>query len=123
MTSMRFIVPRSRRRVESKLSFIFSASAEDSRISSPIATVIYHPTVSSSTSNNPWKGVKLTSFNTLTLPRIPSTCASFWLSSSLSTASLYWPLLFGVAERNEPGLDASKPPCPRGEGEGAPYPP
>lgn len=45
------------------------------------------------------RGGQLTSFSTLTLPRMPATCASFWLSSSLSTASLYWPLLLGVAER------------------------
>lgn len=37
--NMRFMVPRSRTRVESNESFIFSASAEESRISSPIATV------------------------------------------------------------------------------------
>lgn len=39
---------------------------------------------------------KRTSLRILTLPRMPSTCASFWLSSSLSTASLYWPLFHGV---------------------------
>lgn len=73
---------------------------------------------------------KLTSFNTLTFPRIPSTCASFWLSSSFSTASLYWPLRFGVADLN-PALAAaapppSYPPAPSDDddnGEGAPYPP
>lgn len=37
-----FMVPRSLNRVESNVSFIFSASAEDSLISSPIATVILH---------------------------------------------------------------------------------
>lgn len=42
MIIMRFIVPRRRNRVESKLSFIFSANADESRISSPIATVIYN---------------------------------------------------------------------------------
>jgi len=40
MTSILFIVPRSRMRVESKVSFILSARAELSRISSPIALVI-----------------------------------------------------------------------------------
>lgn len=40
MSNILFIVPRSRTRVESKVSFIFSASAELSRISSPIALVI-----------------------------------------------------------------------------------
>lgn len=45
-----------------------------------------------------------TSFSTRTLPMMPSICASFWLSSSLSTASLYWPLLFGVAGRKPPLL-------------------
>jgi hypothetical protein len=35
-----------------------------------------------------------TSFSCLTFPMIPSTCPSFWLSSSLRTASLYWPLSF-----------------------------
>ena len=39
--SMRFIVPRSRTRVLSKESFIFSAKWEESRISSPMATVSY----------------------------------------------------------------------------------
>ena len=29
-------------------------------------------------------------------------CSSFWLSSSSSTAALYWPLLFGVAVLNPP---------------------
>jgi hypothetical protein len=38
---MRFMVPRMRTRVFSNESFIFSASAEDSRISSPIAIVIF----------------------------------------------------------------------------------
>lgn len=42
------------------------------------------------------EGGKRTSLRILTLPRMPSTCASFWLSSSLSTASLYWPLFHGV---------------------------
>jgi len=40
MSSIRFMVPRRRNRVLSKLSFIFSANADDSLISSPIATVI-----------------------------------------------------------------------------------
>lgn len=40
MMSIRFIVPRSLSRVWSKVSFIFSASADESRISSPIAVVI-----------------------------------------------------------------------------------
>ncbi len=39
--SIRFMVPRNRTRVLSKPSFILSASFEESRISSPIATVIY----------------------------------------------------------------------------------
>jgi len=38
--SMRFIVPRRRTRVPSNESFIFSARAVESRISSPMATVI-----------------------------------------------------------------------------------
>lgn len=42
---------------------------------------------------------------------MPSICASFWLSSSLSTASLYWPLLFGVAGRKPPLLLLSTPRC------------
>ena len=41
--SMRFIVPRNRSRVLSNVSFILSARAEESRISSPMATVIYSP--------------------------------------------------------------------------------
>lgn len=40
MTIIRFIVPRSRSRVRSNPSFILSASADESRISSPIAIVI-----------------------------------------------------------------------------------
>lgn len=40
MRSMRFIVPRRRTRVLSNESFIFSASAVESRISSPMANVI-----------------------------------------------------------------------------------
>lgn len=52
-----------------------------------------------------------TSFNTRTLPMMPSICASFWLSSSLSTASLYWPLLFGVAGLKPPLLLLSTPRC------------
>lgn len=52
-----------------------------------------------------------TSFRTRTLPMMPSICASFWLSSSLSTASLYWPLLFGVAGRKPPLLLLSTPRC------------
>lgn len=39
--SIRFIVPRNRTRVLSNVLFILSARAEESRISSPIATVIY----------------------------------------------------------------------------------
>lgn len=46
INSILFIVPRRRSLVESKLSFIFSARAEESRISSPMATVIYTPSVS-----------------------------------------------------------------------------
>ena len=41
MRSILFIVPRNRTRVLSNESFIFSASEVESRISSPIATVIY----------------------------------------------------------------------------------
>lgn len=125
MTSMRFMVPRSRSRVESKVSFIFSANAEESRISSPIATVIYpyvelakcssgccfcaiikHSAAAAVMHRIPrpeyhmrhgmrrWimKAREHTSFRILTFPNIPSTCWSFWLSSSLSTASLYCPL-------------------------------
>lgn len=56
---------------------------------------------------------------------IPATCASFWLSSSSSTAPLYWPLEFGVAGRNEGLPPASTPRCdddPPEEGGGSPYP-
>ena len=45
MRNILFIVPRNRFRVPSKLSFIFSANAVESRISSPIATVIFFPTL------------------------------------------------------------------------------
>lgn len=41
MRNMRFIVPRKRTRVFSNESFIFSASAVESRISSPMADVSY----------------------------------------------------------------------------------
>jgi hypothetical protein len=33
---------------------------------------------------------------------MPSSCSSFWLSSSLSTASEYCPRAFGVAGLNAP---------------------
>lgn len=57
-------------------------------------------------------GTERTSFRTRTLPMMPSICASFWLSSSLSTASLYWPLLLGVAGRKPPALlPLSTPRC------------
>lgn len=97
------MVPFSRCRVISKLSFIFSASAEESRISSPIAVVNYR-CVRARRGAQPvslgpgvcGKGTRWaeqrTSFSILTFPKMPSTCPSFWLSSSLSVASLYWPL-------------------------------
>ena len=70
------------------------------------------------------RGRTRTSLSVFTLPRMPATCASFWLSSSLSTASLYWPLRFGVAGLNPlPGLlpppTPSAPPPPLPE---YPYP-
>lgn len=40
---------------------------------------------------------KRTSFNMRTFPLKTPTCSSFWLSSSSSTAALYWPREFGVA--------------------------
>lgn len=43
INSILFMVPRTRSRMLSNWSFIFSARAEESRISSPIATVIYGP--------------------------------------------------------------------------------
>jgi hypothetical protein len=74
-----FIVPLSLCLVPSKLSFIFSANAVESRISSPIAIV--------------------RSFSLFTFPLIPCSSSSFCDSSSESTASLYWPLELGVADR------------------------
>ncbi len=122
MMSIRFIVPRSLSRVWSKVSFIFSARADESRISSPIAVVIcfiaspYVSLVPMKASaiclvkQNPGRKVvlllTLTSLRVRTLPMMPSTCASFWLSSSLSTASLYCPLRFGAADRNAPAPPA-----------------
>lgn len=72
MTSILFMVPRSRSRVLSNVSFILSIMAEESRISSPMATVSV--------------------LRTLTLLRMPETSESFWLSSSSSVAVSYWPL-------------------------------
>lgn len=37
-----------------------------------------------------------------TLALMPSRFSSFWLSSSLKTASLYWPFELGVALRKPP---------------------
>jgi hypothetical protein len=47
-----------------------------------------------------------TFFNSLTFELNTPTCSSFWLSSSSSTAALYWPLLFGVAALNPPDASA-----------------
>lgn len=85
IASIRFIVPRNLTLVISNPSFILSANALLSRISSPIALV--------------------RSFSIRTLALIAPTWSSFWLSSSSSTASLYCPRLFGVAERKESGCD------------------
>lgn len=88
--SIRFMVPRRRIRVLSKVSFIFCIRVEDSRTSAPMASVI--------------------SFNILTLALNPSTCASFCDSSSSSTLALYWPSEFGVAGLYPyPGLGALSP--------------
>ncbi|KAH8193897.1 hypothetical protein TruAng_011939 [Truncatella angustata] len=69
MSIILFIVPRSRSRVVSKLSFILSIMAEESRISSPMATDSV--------------------LSTLTLLMIPETSWSFWLSSCSSVAASY----------------------------------
>ena len=73
MIIMRFMVPRTRSRVLSNVSFIFSIMAVESRISSPIATdmLLRMPTLS----------------------RMPDTCESFCDSSDSIVASSYWPLL------------------------------
>lgn len=58
------------------------------------------------------KGDKLTSFNIPTFLLISDTWSSFWLSSSLNTASLYAPLLSGVAVLKlaaEPPLSVAPP--------------
>ena len=70
-----------------------SASLEESRISSPIATVICVERLLV-VGGERWEGGKgeLTSLSILTLALMPSTSASFWFSSSERTASLYWPL-------------------------------
>lgn len=92
--NIRVIVPRKRTLVFSKESFIFSAKAVESLISSPIALVSYIQV--SSQHDVPRKDLvicdlRLTCFNILTLALMPSICSSFWLSSSLNTASLYCP--------------------------------
>ena len=84
----------------SKPSFMVSASLEESRISTPMAEVIY---ASSRKRVRVWMKGALgesgageeggrTSFSILTLALMPSSWASFWFSSSERTASLYWPL-------------------------------
>ena len=105
MRSILFIVPRSRFRVPSNWSFIFSASAVESLISPPMAFVNY--SAQSQHFHNPIHNMlsaqqQLTSFNIRTFPLIIPICSSFWLSSSSSTAFEYWPFLFGVADLNPP---------------------
>ena len=106
MRSIRFIVPRNRFRVPSKLSFIFSAKAVESRISSPIATVIFAtrqrcPHVPRQNCLPDLLMIR-TSFSIRTFFVISLTCSSFWLSSSSITASLYCPFRFGVADLKPP---------------------
>ena len=79
MISMRFMVPRKRILVFSKPSFIRSVNLVESRISSPIASVI--------------------SFSIRTFRDISEMPSSFCDSSSDKTASEYWPRPFGVALR------------------------
>ena len=70
--NMRFIVPRNRSRVLSKLSFMVSAREEEERISSPMERVM--------------------SLSMRTLADMPSRAESFWSSRAERTASEYWPL-------------------------------
>jgi hypothetical protein len=72
MRSIRFMVPRTRDRVESNESFIFSMKAVESRISVPMASDMVR--------------------RILTLERMPDTCASFCDSRDSSVAVSYWPL-------------------------------
>jgi hypothetical protein len=62
-----------------------------------------------------------TSFNILTLALMPANWSSFWLSSSLNTASEYCPREFGVAGlyAAAPGLRLGLPPPPPGYAEKA----
>ena len=101
MRSILFIVPRSRIRLFSKESFIFSAREVESRISSPIATVIYKAGQIRDRleGGNGKEKRDSTSFSIFTRALMPSTCSSFWDSSSERTASLYWPLTKDVLAR------------------------
>lgn len=75
ISNILFIVPRSRTLVVSNVSFIFSASAELSRISSPIALVICSFVSRALQDQLPPQGswVELTPLRILTLPKIPFT--------------------------------------------------
>ncbi len=74
--NIRFIVPRNRFLVPSKLSFIFSAKAVESRISSPIAIVICHAYQLSMPCALYSRGEQ-TFFSILTFSVIIPTCSSF----------------------------------------------
>ena len=80
--SILFIVPLSLTLAFPNESFIFSANAVLSLISSPIFIVI--------------------SFSIATFFPISETCSSFCDSSSSSTDALYWPFWFGDAARYAP---------------------
>jgi len=80
-------VPFNRTLAFSKLSLIWLASALESRISSPIATV------------------NVFSCDTFCDNSVVAVF-SFWLSSSSSTDVEYWPFEFGVADLKDPSGDA-----------------
>lgn len=81
------IVPRNRCLVLSKESFIVSVSFDESRISSPIASVICASCQHGTQCSEPCAA--RTSFSILTLPIMPSICSSVWLSIAARVASLY----------------------------------
>lgn len=99
MRSIRVILPRSRTRVLSNVS-LRSVRLDVSRISSPIAIVIYFSF--SPSFNLGLESTQRTFFNILTLALIPSTSESFCDSSDDSTASEYWPLLFSYQHMATP---------------------
>lgn len=112
--SIRFMVPLSLLLVFENWSFIFSASAVESRISSPMRRVSCrtHQSTLYPSSLLSLRYMPLTSFNMPTFLLISDTCSSFCDSNSESTASLKAPRLSGVAVRKlapEPPLSGLLP--------------